>query len=564
MKNIIDFKTKKILIAFCLLFLFLFPLFCFPQKPKEIKNFPVWQQRVERLRDEIVQDSSTLPETEQAVHLALLAQMWQKINPQEAKVFLKKASILTISSLESDDKISFEIKVKNTQKTIQIIAGLDEVLSQTLINQLVKITDQSKTSQANPDTLVLIALQIVEKNPQSAYQLGVKSLNLGIPLQIVRLIGELMVKKPELAEQLFLASLMRAQKSYDLRFISRLSVTAFSSYHEKILSDSVRRAYLTMLTGMVSQAALDERERQSGCEIIIVASPIIDKFDLYLPQQSQTIRQQISICQPYLPKSNQGLSQADTQENKPQTVDELIQAARDTDDKFLKPKYFYQAINKLEQEKKFDQIVSLLDDMTESERASLGSNTWESWRENNAFSLALQFIENNDLPSVYKVIDNTPKTLRPYIRTGLAGKLELDRFHSFILENLEETRKEINSIEMSAAEKAGYFLLLTRLYVKLQPSESESVFRETIKNINIADSENSENKPEKDYAPLRDFISLPSKLLENNDVSIFNTLADISSRNSHLRLKLGLLESCLPQYIQEKKKNEPVSKPTKQ
>jgi hypothetical protein len=51
--------------------------------------------------------------------------------------------------------------------------------------------------------------------------------------------------------------------------------------------------------------------------------------------------------------------------------------------------------------------------------------------------------------------------------------------------------------------------------------------------------------PEKDYAPTMDYVSLPADLLQYDENSTFSSLSNISSRRSRVRLKLGLLESCM-------------------
>lgn len=72
--------------------------------------------------------------------------MWWKVNSKKAETFITKSAQLTISSLESDDKPDLETKIKNTQKTIQIIAGLDEKLSEKLSEQFIEITtNKAKT-----------------------------------------------------------------------------------------------------------------------------------------------------------------------------------------------------------------------------------------------------------------------------------------------------------------------------------------------------------------------------------------------------------------------------------
>ena len=306
MEHIVNY-SKNSTAVFVLLSLFFSTIAA--QKIENNQQFLVWQQRVGNLTDDIIKDSSSLSESEQSVYLALLAKMWWKVDLSKAQVYLQKAAKVSIGSVESESEPDLETKINNAQKTIQIINGLDESTSRKMVEQLIKIISEkaksSEQNEKNGDMFVLIALQTVEKQPQQAFELGIRSLGFGNPAQIVRLIGELNVKNPELAERLYLAALNNAKNKYNLRFISRLSIKAFTDYKGKPLSDSVRKSFLLFLADLLSRSAAgSEQERPVLCEPAIVATPILDKFNTYLPELVQTVRQQIELCQPYLPNAN--------------------------------------------------------------------------------------------------------------------------------------------------------------------------------------------------------------------------------------------------------------------
>lgn len=555
------FSFDSFKLIFLVFFLFLSVLPAYSQKSKNNSQVLIWKQRINFLTDGINEDSSSLTESERAVYLALLAKVLWKTNQTEAEKYLKKSSKLTINSLESDDKPDLAEKLKNTQKTLQVIANLDEKLSRSLLEDFIKIlSEKGSDSEKNADTLVLIAIQIVEKNPQTAFLLGLKSLGFGNSAQISRLVGELNVIDSKLAEQLFLAALANAKTRFNLRFIARLSVSAFNNYKGKPLSDLTRRSFLTMLSEFLTLSMTNEQEKSNLCQISMIAAPLIDKFEEYFPAQLPTIKWQMQMCQAYLPKMNQSLVNSDLKDDKPKTVEELISAARNTDDIVLKSDYFYQAMVKLEKEEKYLEILSLLDSMTEDERNSFGNDSFgesvfESSYAQYAYELVLNYVENKDFAAAYKVIDRTPKRVRPSVRIWLAHKL-LDKEKDFVIDIVQKAREEADSLEIKPFRRADFFLSLVYIYPKIQPLEAQTVFREAVKFINKADAENPNNLPEKDYAPLKDYVALPAELFENNDIIIFNALSDISSRRSRVRLKLGLLENSLVQYLNEKKKVE--------
>lgn len=562
MTNYTNFKSKTICLSFVLLFLFSLTTNLFSQKTRDNQQLIIWQQRVETLIDGIIKDSSSVADTERAIYLALLSKVLWKTDSGQAKPYLKKSADLTIESLKSDDKTDLAVKIKNTQKVVRIIAGLDENLSRDLAEQFTEvITDKAKNSEQNAETLISIGLQVVEKNPQAAFEIGIRSLNYGNSPQITRLIAELIDKDPKLAEQLFSAVLISVAKNYSFRIISRLSVTVFTTFKGKSLSDSARQSFLTTLARLIPPVTADELERRSGCEVIIIAAPLIDKFNLYFPDLTPAIKQQIQLCQAFIPKSNSGEVEAGLKEDKPRTADELISAARKTEDKFLKLKYYHEAIVQLDAAKKFDQILSLLDGITQDEikilgKDTLGNGIWEGWYEQYATPAIIQYVKNKDFSSVYRILNRVPSNVKPTVRMDLASKLPVAEYKPYILENLEAARKESASIDATSAKKAGNYLGLIHLYAKFLPFESAEVFRQAVKAINYTDDENPDNKPEKDYSPLMDVVSLPSEILNRDEISVFNLFREISSRRSRVRLKLGLLKSSLEKYQIEKKKIE--------
>jgi hypothetical protein len=336
----------------------------------------------------------------------------------------------------------------------------------------------------------------------------------------------------------------------------------FSVRNGKTFSDSARRSYLELLGEILSVAALNEVDR-SRCEIVPLVTPNLTRFDEYLPNQSLTIRHYIQVCIPFSHPFTTETTKAEGRGDEPQTVDELIRAARDTNDRGLKARYFYRAIAKLDQIKEFDKIISLLDDMTEDEVKAMGVG-WDSWRVKYACQSAFVYFESKDMPSSYWIINQTPKKNRPYVRFCLAYKVSTVEYREFILENLEEIRRELSSLEVPAMHAGSNYLSLARFYLRIQPAEAEGMFREAVKYINKTDNDNPDFVPEKDYAPLQDYVRLPFELLETDENSIDSSLANISSRRSRVRLKLGLLESSLQKLVDVKKKVELESKEKKE
>ena len=154
--------------------------------------------------------------------------------------------------------------------------------------------------------------------------------------------------------------------------------------------------------------------------------------------------------------------------------------------------------------------------------------------------------ETKDLAAMYRILDRTPKRLRPSVRMRIAKKLPASaRTSPFFLENLDEMQKELGSLEQDAKDVAGFYMSLMDLYLKVRPTESELMFRNAAKQINKADSDNPDFLNDKDWAPWQDYVEMNSEVLEIDEPSISSSLNNVSSRRSRVRLKLGLLESSL-------------------
>ncbi|MGB7067991.1 MAG: hypothetical protein WBD22_00670 [Pyrinomonadaceae bacterium] len=531
----------------------------FSQNTKFNPKLLVWQERVDRLTDGVIKDSSSFIDSEKAFYLALVAKLSWKFDPRKSKVHLKQSAKIIRNSLESDDRANLGTNLENSQKTIRVIAELDTNLSQELAERVLEISSEKDRTGQHSDLLLLIALQVFEKNPQLAFDIGVKSLTLGNPIEIFRLIASLNAKDGVLADRLFSLALINARRTGDIEFINRLSA-AFKTFKGATISDASRLSYLELLADLMMAGTISEQERPAGCKAASIAARLLDQFDHYLPTRSLTLRQQVQICLAYISHSDLERTRAATEDNQPQTVDDLIRAASNTNDRFLKSDYFYRAISKLAAEMKFDEILSLLDGMTKEETKVFPPGAWDGWRGEYSLQLALQKVKSDDLPAVYRILDRTPNSVRPYVRLSLANKLSERSYADFILEILEKTRKELNSFELPPKDVASSYISLARLYVKVQPGDAPAVFVEAVKAINNSDSENKEDLPEKNFAPLRDYVPLPNGLLEANEFIVFSGLANISSKRSRVRLKLGLLESSIQGLLVEKNTIEKLSR----
>lgn len=520
-----------------------------------------WQSRVNNLTTEIVSESSSVSDSERSLYLALLAKTWWKTDENEAREYLKKASEKLLSSIQFDDKTDRAKKFKFIQKTLQVIGGLDEKLSSSLIDKLEDASgdddDNRKEDADMADMFAKLGLQVVQTNPQMALGCGFDSLIYGRSRDLPRLVSELYAKDNTLGETLLRRALFVARGIYsdvNFGFVANIGDYIFDPRPGRIVSDQLRRSYLELYAELVAGAAEIESERPNRCMIAFFAPSILPRIDEYLPALSQTVRQQVQICVAYLQAGSQEYTREKLANDDPKTAEECISAARAAKDRSVKVRYFMLAISKFAEAKKFDEVISLLDGLNEDEMKIFGEEMWDILRSDYAFQSCRAYYKSKDMPAFYRVVNRTPKRLRPYVRFRMREEISPIRDREFYLENAEEIGKDLKSLEIKPIHVASNYLVLTDMYIKVQPTEAEKIFRDAVKAINIVDGENPDYDPVKDYYSGMDVIPLAAELLEIDEISITNSLANIRSRRSRVRLKLGLLEPSLKKYVEEKKK----------
>lgn len=541
--------------------------------PKEQAQivFTKWQTRVDHFTREIAGEASAVPESERAMYLALLAQMWWDVDQKEARVHLKTAADEMLNALRADDKSDLAKKVEFTKKTIKIITKLDEKFALNLVGQIEKLVDTGDVDnrRENPEMAELYAslgLQVVEKKPEIALACGFDSLLFGVAGSLPRLISELNILDSTKAELLYNRAMTKLQVNYSesrLLFLNNLGNYMFDVYGPKGFSVSMRRSFLSLYVDRVAAAAQPGPERPTRCQIAYFAPSMLSRIDEYLPNQSVPFRQNIQTCTPYLAKETQQMTQAKTGHDRPKTVDELVQSAKDSHDKHLKVRFWREALAMLEKEKKYLETISLLDSTDGDDYKTVSPVGWDNWRGGAAVQAALISFEAKDLPSAYRVIEQTPKRIRPEVRMQLAKKLKPAGDNQFYMENLDEMQKELGSLEMLDKDVAGFYKKLAELYLKVRPTDAEAMFRNAVKYINKTDNDNPDFLNDKDWAPFFDYVPMTSELLEVDEISIASSLNNLSSRRSRVRLKLGFLESSLKKYSEAKKKLDDLKKSQK-
>lgn len=541
---------------FCLLFAGLTN--CFPQaalaQEKSDQNeaeIRLWRFRVELIRDAIEKDSFALSGREQSLTYALASKSMPEYDLSRSRVMLAKSADLLVDSFaDSSDRKEAAVSraTGEATKILRIIFEVDPALgTETSTKLFEKIRSDTSRSQLNADLLTALAILAAPNDAKAAHDLGLSSLRYGFGSGFERLIGEINLRSPELAESLFSTALLAARSRIDYTFIGGLAI-AYGSYKGGQLSEHARRSFFVLLSSLMLEAATRPERRSEICKFMPLITPLAEQFRTAYPAEMALMQQNLAVCSPYLPQNTGEVAESQLDGKEPKTAEDFVSAARETRDRSIKTHYYYRAISLYGREKRFDKAVSLLDAISVEEREAIGYGSWDNWRAENAIRLAVTLFQNGDLPALHRTLDQTPANLRPYVRTSLAFELLQKSEPAFILDQLEAARRESASKVMKGRDAAAITLALLPVYANLSPTELTGLLRETVRYINAADAENPENHPERDFAPLQDSVNVPCTLLGIDDIGTLNSLGDIRKPASRMKIKLGLLQAAVKEY----------------
>lgn len=506
-----------------------------------------WRVRSDTISASIENDISFLTITNKVTFLGQLGRLWWITNPEYAKTFVKKAISLTDFS-QTEDKSLRNEKIAATRKLLNILVSFDSVSANKLAMRLKELSEADLSDQVsalNSDTLLNAALSILQNDPKTAFQFGLASLDYGIVPKTNLLLVQLSLKDKTHAGQLLEKAVFIANRDSNTNAINTFISMTFIALKGEKFTDQAQKALLNALYDQIVR----EQDYQKSCDSTLWGLNAITFYDKFFPKKASLIRQRVFSCRVGLDKSAQNFIDEKTSEAPPKTVDELLRAAEETKDLSEKYQFLMSAINLLAEEKDFERAISILDEIREEDRESLGyigdMLLWDDLRWSYALEASRIFIKKDDLASATKIIERTPEKLRPILQIRLAEKSLQDKNRELAFSFAESARKNITKIENKALV-AEISLDLVNVIATIAPNDALLVFRETIKLINNADGSFEKNES-REFETGKDIISLPKIFLED-DVAVLNEISDLSSRKSRIRFKLGLLSSSIKHY----------------
>lgn len=504
-----------------------------------------WQHRVTTLREGIEKDLFRLSDLDRSLYNALLARSFHLYEPERSIEFLNRSR--KAINAASDEESNF-VESENSRKVsriLEIIYSIDSELGAKTAEELFERFDAKSSKNQNvADILVTLGIQTAPRDPAIAHSFGVLSLAKGRSSRFNQLVGELLLVDPDRAEQLYAMGLASARSPFNYTFVGGLNIS-FSTYRGRQLSGNARKGYFNLLSSMMREAGSRPESRSELCPAAPLVTQLLPRFEEDFPVESAGLRQLISVCLSYVSAATQAVTSRQAEASEPRSFEDLVRQAREANDKILKSRFYYLALQILEREERFSDAIDLLDSMEIDERKAIGELSWDGWRSEYTTQACVQSFRSGDLPKMFKTIADTPIRLRPYVRTGLIFAIKNEAEAVVVLEQLTNIRKEATNASVTSKDAAISLLAILRVYRELNPTELSSVFNESTAAINRADRDNPQGKAVQDFAPLQETIKLPIELLEQDEIGTLNRISELSNPLTRIRLRFGLLDASI-------------------
>lgn len=528
------------------------------QNPTDFEN--QWLIQAQVTTEDIIKGASNVKSYNRALLWARLGDIWWQSDKERARGFFLKAVEEAESKLTQEGAAISESRAATIRNLLAVIGARDSKLRARLMALL--DTDSTNVARSgnnqNAHALLEAALAIVQENPRKAAALGSTSLRVGHSYLIEPLLFRLGVRDQTLANELFNEALATARATADNDLLFSLLVVAFPEAQTPPLrvpvpANQLRSAFLAVLAERLSRVPLSLEDEIEICKLATSTVPLLDKFSILLPQQSNFIRQRMTTCQSIVgTEARQYIESSLRGESFSRTVDDYLKAADRASNTKSRTNYFLQAVLLEQQQGKVDRAIALLDSMNNDERKAVGE-VWEDLRWNLAVTAAYNHLKRGNYVDMQRTLAAVPTRLRPFTQIALARGLRGFKDKSIVLELIRDARSALSKSEMSDSNRiATYFWQgLIELYSTLAPDEAFEVFNESIKVLNHASSpslpENSMPGGKSNNELLLP-ISLPEALLGTDGISVGQTISLIEDATVRSRFQLGLLRSLLQQY----------------
>lgn len=535
----------------------------------------LWSARTQSTTNEILADINKLDAADRAIYYARLGESWWEKDKNQANIYLDKAIDYATSPATAykDQQEKFQL----LRNLLKIVASKDTKLEKKLIAQLTETSEvlNEVDNNANSEAILQAARSLVDVDVQRAFNLGILTLRQRNPVfsfSSVLLFLKIRAKNEKLANDYFAQALAVVQTTAASDFLDNLIGLAFPELSVAVgqnpqwnsVSDELLRKKSLNITADYIRVEGEEilGKRRANCRITsLYGTRLLDKFKLFLPEKVTFIIQAINACQVSVEPKNKIGSSGD---EKSKTIEELLEAAKEADDKEIKTKYMLEAAQMAYRLKKYKLAVEILDGIDEDMRDK-PFGVWKYNRIISTASLILEIIENNNLPEMYETFKKSPNTERTFIRVSVINKLDPKKNKLLGYELLNDAREEFNKLNLKPIENVRVivedptvFNYLASLYITFgYPNDAIETHQEAINSLNryIAQIPSDSKRDVVRSLPLNwsGYANFKDSFFETYFQRIEQNISQIEFTPIRLNVRLQWLKNSLKKQIEAEK-----------
>jgi hypothetical protein len=500
-------------------------------------------------------DLGDLRAIDRAYFASKTARLIGKTDPARADEMASLAKASILSGVKDADKVS-RIDVFRLSGAVDDLIALDPASAIAVVSNILKlIEDRGATFNSGDgnlsDLLVALAEKTADREPALAERLILASLRDGFSDSLPSAIITLLRYSPERGTKALEIVVTKTRNNFADRSARTLfNLDRFGSEFSggRPLSDRDQKLILaTFSSNMIDAAGIPDL-RPNRCGMAFYGVSLRERIRNILPQTRLAFEQSVDICIPYLSSRVRNLSTAGDDFDKEKPGSEIIEKAKNEKDTDKKIELYRLGFSKLRVRKEFSRMISLLDGFEGEDFRKVSEQGWRSWRITASVNATLSALQERDTPSAYKILSTTPSNLRPLARHRLLRSEKADLSQQFWSDCLDALETELDKSVLPDGEAAAIYIDLIDLRFGTDPVHGLSLFEKAVRFINKAEALPSETDYGFSWGDAA-FPGLKFDLLVYNEIAIDQAVKDVSTAVSRVRLRLGLLNASLSEYV---------------
>jgi hypothetical protein len=516
-----------------------------------------WLNRARSLTDELVKDSEALGRYDRALLWARLGRAWQRDDAEQARAWAERAIQSVESGADEEDANERSQRLSAARSLLVILGAEDKALSARLDKLINDATEAAATpgGDENAQAKAEAALAALDGDPQRALQFGLASLRAGGSYKLASLLWRLRKRDVNLSDTLFMEIIAAARaRGYEQNLLAILPVVTFEG---PAPSDKLRATFLGVLAEGLLRAPNSAQEQSAICRLAPLAAPLLPEFQRLIPQQAGAVRAQLVVCQPSLdPQARREVGNS-LEDETPNTVDDLLEAAGKTPDPGQRLTYRERAAYLAFNEQKYERAIAILDGLSVEEHELMDKTQgglWDNWRSAFAASAAVARLRRGDRPAMYQIIAAAPPHLRASVQISVAAEL-VKKDAPAATQLLDEARAAL--AKTGSPQDFDPYLAIVRLYATLNSPDALPTLHDAIKAMNRTEQPQRDGGADAADAEARipllsnDLLlarySLPVSLMTLDDVGVRQAVASVAAPARRAAVRLSLLGASLEQ-----------------